>query len=101
MFLNLNTEIPIAKSQHNIITTVTIYGMTVTVFVTHNIIKLIVNITYIGIATIPSKIKSYLFTRCNTRPINTKQESVIISMFNGSNTFYPPLIDIIEITLMQ
>ena len=99
MFLNLITYIPIAKSQHSITQTVTMYGTMETVFVTHKTIKLIVNTEYVGIAIIPNMVKPYLLTKYNTIPINTKQESVIISMFNGSNTFYPPLIDIIEITL--
>lgn len=77
------------------------YGTIAIVFVTHNTIKLIVNTEYIGIAIIPNIIKPYLLTKYNTIPINTKQESVIIIMFNGSNTFYPPLINIAVIVLMR
>ena len=101
MFLNLITDTPITKSQHSITQTVTMYGTMETVFVTHKTIKLIVNTEYVGIAIIPNMIKSYLLTKYRTIPINTKQESVIIIIFNGSNTFYPPLINIAMIVLMR
>lgn len=77
------------------------YGTIEIVFVTHNTIKLIVNTEYAGIAITPNIVNPYLLTKYRTMPINTKQERVIISMFNGSNTSYPPLIDITMIVLMQ